>query len=103
MNSAKVASYVTIAVFIFTILGYLINYSRSFVKKDYIIVLENQIKNNSSKCDNIAKLYKIRNIQERIWAMEEKYDNVNAMPTPIKKELRYLKAELEDLNNRFIK
>lgn len=103
MNSAKVASYVTITVFIFTVLGYLLNYSRTFVRKDDVIILEKQIKENGIKCDNVAKLYKIGNIQERIQSLEEKYNDISAMPMPIKKELRYLKAELEGLNDRFIK
>ena len=66
MNSAKVASYITITLFVCTTLGFLINYSKSFVRKGDIIILEERIKEISIKCNAIANLYKIRNIQERI-------------------------------------
>jgi len=66
MNSGKIASYITITLFTFTAIGYLINYNRSFVKKTEMILLERQIMEIGEKCNAIASLYKIRNIQERI-------------------------------------
>lgn len=103
MNGPKISSYITIALFVITVFGYIINYSKTFARKKDIITLETKVKETSTKCNRIAELQKIKNIQERIWLLEDKYPDSKGMPISIKKELRFLKSEMIDLNSRYIK
>ena len=100
---SKIASYITIVLFISTIIGYIFNYTKTVVKKQDLIVLEKKVNDVSNQCENLSSIYKIRNFQERVQALEDKYPDRKNMPKDIKDEIRFLKAELDILNERYIK
>lgn len=102
MNTNKISAQVSIIFFTCSILGYLYNYTKSFTKKSDFILLEKKVNTLELNCKNLTEIYKMKNIQERIQELEDKYPEENK-PQSIKNELRYLKEELSDLATRYIK
>jgi hypothetical protein len=100
---SKIASYITIVLFISTVVSYILNYTKIIVKKQDLIILEKKVNDISSQYENLLSIYKIRNFQERVWALEDKYPEKENMPKAIKDEIRFLNAELDILNERYIK
>lgn len=101
MNTNKISAQVSIIFFTCSILGYLYNYTKLFTKKSDFILLEKKVNILEINCKNLSEIYKIKNIQERIQSLEDKYPEDK--PQSIKNELRYLKEELSELNSRYVK
>lgn len=100
---SKIASYITIFLFILTVVGYISKYTKSFANKKDLVYLEKKINDINAQCENLSNIHKIRNYQERVQALEDKYPNKDTMPKDIKDEIRFLKEELRVLNERYIK
>jgi cell division protein FtsL len=65
-QTAKIASYITIILFLTTIVGYIIGYTKTFVKKQDLMTLEKKVNDINNQCKNLSSIYKIRNFQERV-------------------------------------
>jgi len=92
----KILTYLSVAVIICGAITWGIAHDQSLARATDILVIRAQIQAIHSQLDLDQKLRRARDIDQRIWDLEQRYEN-KTMPLAVKEEMHRLRVELSEL------
>ena len=92
----KILTYLSVAVIVCGAITWVITHDQSLARATDVMVIRAQIKAIHSQLDLDQKLRRARDIDQRIWDLEQRYEN-KTMPLSTKEEIHRLQIELSEL------